>query len=158
MQHNDFQLPRIVVLVLLAAGLGIAILQVDSARRADLVPAANAASSNGALATSPPAAPAGALVSDATAAAAAVPAPVPATASPAEVVPAPTPVAAPIARRRGGVTCDEPHRTVQVDRNTVIRANPNGRAVGTLPASSVYLGQSMTAWVQAVSPTVAGAA
>ncbi len=149
MQHNDFQLPRIIVLVLLAAGLGIAILQVDAARRTDLVPAANAASSV------PGAAAPGALVAN-TAATPEAPAPdatTPVTTTPTpttEVAPEPTVAVAP--RRRGGVTCDQPHRTVQVNHDAVIHASPNGRALGTLPATSRYLGQSMTAWVQAVSP------
>ncbi len=144
MQHNDFQLPRIVVLVLLAAGLGIAILQVDASRRADIVPAANAASSAGAVAQSQAAVP-GELVASNDAAPA-----VPDASPPPEAV-APEAVVSPVARRRGGVVCDQPHRTVQVDRNAVIHATPGGRAVGTLPATSRYLGQSMTAWVQAVS-------
>jgi lipoprotein-anchoring transpeptidase ErfK/SrfK len=156
MQHNDFQLPRIVVLVLLAAGLGIAILQVDASRRSDLVPAANAASSNGA-AVSPAAgqgaAAAGTLVADAGAATPAPTAPVTTTPAPTTEVapPAPEPTVAPIARQRGGVSCEQPHRTVQINHDAIIRSRPNGRALGSMPAQSRYLGQSMTAWVQAVS-------
>jgi lipoprotein-anchoring transpeptidase ErfK/SrfK len=148
MQYNDIHLPRIVVLVLLAIGLGIAIIQVDTTRRANIVPAANAAASEGASAQ--PAAGAaqpGTLVADAGVAPAAAPAAPATDTTPA----APQPVATPVARQRGGVTCETPHRTVQVSRDTIIRARPNGRRVGKLPASSVYLGQSMTAWVQAVS-------
>lgn len=55
--------------------------------------------------------------------------------------------------RRGGVPCAQPHRTVQVSSSQVIRSGPNGRAIGTLPAGSKYLGQPMTAWVQAVDPS-----
>ncbi len=134
------------MLVLLAAGLGIAILQVDTARRAALVPAANAALPVGA-GTSPTAAAPGTLVADA-----GTPAPEAATPAPVtEVPPIPDPVVAPVVRRVGGVTCAQPHRTVQVTRDSVIHATPNGRALGTMPATSRYLGQSMTAWVQAVS-------
>ena len=140
MQQHDLQLPKIVVLVLLAVGLGIGILQFDSARRANLVPAANAASNPAAPAVDQAATPADAaaqLVADAGAAQATAPAPVP--------------VARPVTRLRGGVACDTPHRTVQVDRDAIIRARPNGRRIGTLPATSKYLSQPTTAWVQAVS-------
>lgn len=150
MQHNEFQLRRMVVLLLLAAGLAIAVLQVDSARRAALVPAASAASSPGAnLSTSPSTSPTtpGALVADAGTTAPVTTTPVSTT----EVAPIPDPVVAPVVRRIGGVTCEQPHRTVQVTRDSVIRATPNGRALSTMPATSRYLGQSMTAWVQAVS-------
>jgi hypothetical protein len=73
--------------------------------------------------------------------------------APAAPVVDPAPVAdpVPVVQKRGGVVCSEPHRRVDVPSNAVIRARPGGPAIGTLPATSKYLGQSMTAWVQAVS-------
>jgi hypothetical protein len=59
-------------------------------------------------------------------------------------VAAPTP-------RRGGVSCAQAHRVVQVDRDVAVHAGPDGPRIGTLPARSVYLGQQTFAWVQAVT-------
>lgn len=151
------QLPRIVLLVLLAAGLGVAILHVDGSRRDGLVTSASAAQSPaaGPAATrvSVPAASPAELVGN-SAVAAGVPGSSDATVPDTIVVDTPVPVdpvVTPVRRLRGGVSCEEPHRLVQVDFNTPIHASPAGRALATLPATSAYLGQAMTVWVQAVS-------
>ncbi|MBC7461055.1 MAG: L,D-transpeptidase, partial [Thermoleophilia bacterium] len=53
---------------------------------------------------------------------------------------------------RGGVDCSSPHQVVRVPADAPLLATPGGARIGTLPAQSHYLGQSMTAWVQVVSP------
>lgn len=56
------------------------------------------------------------------------------------------------AQRIGGVDCTSPHQVVRVPADAPLYATPGGARIGTLPAQSHYLGQSMTAWVQAISP------
>jgi lipoprotein-anchoring transpeptidase ErfK/SrfK len=146
MYHHDLHLPRIVVLVVLAIALGSGVLWLDRGRQADAapLPAATAgvadpvARATGASST-------GALVSNAAATTAPAAAPnVPGTAP----APSSTPTAVEL---RGGVPCATPHRTVEVTRDLAVRAAPNGAVVGTVPMQSRFLGQSMRAWVQAVS-------
>lgn len=99
------------------------------------------------------------------AAAAAVPAaavaPAPAPAAPAPA-PAPTAAGELVAeaggsaaatdeQRRGGIACAQPHLLARIDRVTVVRAQPGGRSVGSVPPASAYLGQPTTAWVQQVT-------
>jgi lipoprotein-anchoring transpeptidase ErfK/SrfK len=131
MQLNDLQLPKVLMLAALAILVGIGVLQLDGARRERTQSLAVTAPASSAT-TAPVAAPAGQLV---------------ASTAPATPAPATTPVA----RTRGGVSCETPHRVVEVPSSTTIRQVPGGPAIGTLPSSSKYLGQSMTAWVQAVS-------
>jgi hypothetical protein len=132
MQH-DLQLPKVLVLAAIAILLGVALLELNGGRPKSAVAASNAPAAASAPAAAQPAAPAadpaGTLVAD----------------------PAPVVDAAPVVQRRAGVVCSEPHRLVQVPRDSVIRSAPGGRRIGALPSSSRYLGQPMTAWVQAVS-------
>lgn len=71
-----------------------------------------------------------------------------AASEPAPAAPAP---AIQDVERRGGVACATPHVIVDVSRDLQVRSRPDGPVVGTVPARSVYLGQPMRAWVQAVS-------
>lgn len=136
MQHfHDLQLPKVLVLALLATLLGFAVLELDSGRRSASAVAASAPVHSERVVVSE-AAPAGQLVAQPAAAEAAPPAP-----------PAP-PV---VVERRGGIACAAPHRLVEVPSTVGIRNRPRGRTVSRLPPSSIYLGQSMTAWVQQVS-------
>lgn len=145
MQFHDLTLPKVLALAILATLLGVAVLEADSARR-------GAMTSTPAVATAAAATPAApGTLAAANGQAASDPADTPPT---PQGDPAPTPepvVEAPALQRRGGVVCSQPHRLVQVPRDGVIRARPGGRSIGELPARSVYLGQSMTAWVQEVS-------
>lgn len=59
--------------------------------------------------------------------------------------------ATPTVTRRGGIACDEPHVLVKVDRPMPITRMPGGHPIGTMPASSRYLGAATTAWVQSIS-------
>lgn len=138
MQHlHDLHLPKVLVLALFATLLGIAVLELDTGRRTAEATAAPVATT---VQPAAAAGPAGQLVAQPGTAAAVVPTAAPAPAAPVSV------------QRRGGVACAQPHRLVQVPSTIGIRNRPRGRTVSKLPASSVYLGQSMTAWVQEVSP------
>lgn len=144
------------VLALVAALLGVAFIAVDVPRATAPDALASAAATPATdpvvQATTPP----GELV--ASQASSATPSAPAATAATAPAPPAPTPVAPPaaptgtVAPKRGGVSCAEPHRIVQILADRSIHATPAGEAVATMPAASKYLGQSTTAWVQATTP------
>lgn len=132
MLSADLQLARLVALVALALLLGIGVLEADGSRRAAEATAAPAPAP--AQAVAQPASSPGVLVAD------------------APVATRPAPPAQQVAiERRGGVACATPHQLVHVPRAATLRARPGGRPIGTLPASSAYLGQSMVAWVQELS-------
>lgn len=161
MQNQDLQPYRIVVLVALAIGLGLALLQLDPLRRSALTSATAAeplASAPAIAPAAPPAPAAGTVVADA--------APLQPTegggdaggagAQPAGAGPEggqpPGPAAAPTPRRRGGVSCAQRHRIGQVTSRASIHATPGGQAIGTLPTRSIYLDQPVYAWIQDTSP------
>lgn len=156
---------RLLLLAALALALGAALLQF-----APGVTAPAGAGPAAAVAVAPAPAPATAVPAPTPAVTAPAPAPAPAPTPTPASEPAPTasaaastelppgelvadgpgPGAAPddAERRRGGVACAEPHLLARIDRATVVRAQPGGRQVGSVPAASVYLGQPTVAWVQ----------
>ena len=123
---------RIILLALAASALGIAILSMDGMRGAGRATAAPSPVTSPGLvqptAATSPAAP-GALVS---------------SAARSE---SPTTTAVP---RRGGVACGT-HTVVRVPRELIVRSSPDGRRIGAVPATSVYMGQVMTVWVQEIT-------
>lgn len=143
---------RLLLLVALASALALAVLVVDTQRRdlaardavvtGEPVPDDPVSSDPVAAATNPP----GQLVAASPAAAGTD---VGAAGEPAVD---PGPVEVPVVQRRGDVVCSAPHRTARITAATPIRATPGGRVLGELPASSIYLRQQVTAWVQAVTP------
>lgn len=165
---------RLLLLATLALLLAVALLQFTAAAPQAAAPAsavavgaphgtapAQAAAPAPAKAAAPAPAPAAAAALPAPSSAAPVSAATPAPVSPAateqppgELVaedPGPPTGADVEERRRGGVPCAEPHLLARVDRATVVRAQPGGRQVGSVPATSAYLGQPTVAWVQATT-------
>ncbi|MEO6867454.1 MAG: L,D-transpeptidase [Gaiellales bacterium] len=130
---HDLQLPRVIVLILIASMLGIAALQFMDTQPAAIASAAMI--HDQAPLVTPTAAPQA-----------------PAELVAARDVPEPAPVRR-VVQKRGGVACASPHQLVTVPADTVVRSRPGARSrnLGKLPARSVYLGQPMTAWVQRTS-------
>lgn len=133
MQPNFAPTTRIALLVLLAAVLSIVLVLVDQHRRA-----ADAIQLPATVAAVPAAAVTGALGAGGTVASAAVEPELVSLATP------PQPVAV-----RG---CAKEQTIARVTRDLPIRSGPgSGAVIGTIPASSKYLGQPMSAWVRNVS-------
>lgn len=139
MRPLERQFLKVVLLTVTAVLLGVAVLAADSSRRSQPASAADLQLQRQAdLAQADPVARAigdrpGTLVAA------------------AATVPAPQAPVVPRIATRGGVACAQPHQVVEVPSSLPIRATPGGRAVGELPSSSRYLGQSTTAWVQATT-------
>lgn len=176
--HQSSPTFRIALLALVAALLTVGVLFVDDARRTGagraaalagpaaatgLAPAGDAAGSGtgsaavgdgagadtGSLVAAAPAsaAPQAGAAGDAFAAAGAAPG-----ASDVQASSPPVRRAAPT-KLAGGVPCAAPHQVVQVDRDVPVMSAPRGGTrLGTLPASTSYLGQPMAAWVRETSP------
>ncbi len=142
MQRHDLHFLWLVLLVAAALGLGLAFLQLDSAR-VDTVATATAAPG-----MQPAAAPARAGASHADAPAPRVDPP----ATDGQLVADQGDAAeTETIRTRGGVDCETPHLLVDVPRDTAIHATPGGRRIATLPARTKYLDQPVIAWVQQLS-------
>lgn len=151
MPSHSLHTTRILLLALAAIALGSAFAHADSAGRGASIAAARSEAASGVQPTAP-----GELVAAPSNVRSGAPAAPDAAAPPAPSAPADAPVSDPAAtpvtiQRRGGVACSTAHQTVQVRRDAAMRARPEGRVLGTLPASSAYLGQPMTAWVQQLS-------
>jgi len=148
MNASPLHFTRIALLAFAAVLLGMVVLWTDGERRDGAT--AGSASLAGTVISSLPA-----RASQAEAITSPPSTTVTASADITSATPAPDLVAAaavaPVVERLGGVPCAAPHRTVAISRDTVVRAVPGGRAVGTLPAESAYLGSPMMAWVQTVS-------
>lgn len=144
MQTHGTHLLGVIALALLAILLGVAVLDVGD-------PRSTTAAAVAAPAPAPAPAPA-TLVADAGVPA---PNPVPAPADPSGPAGAPTPqpdgAAPPPAvdeRRRGGVSCAQPHRIAQLRSDAAVFDAPGGTPIGKVPATSAYLRQPVIAWVQ----------
>jgi lipoprotein-anchoring transpeptidase ErfK/SrfK len=140
MQLHGTHLLGVIAIALVAIMLGVAVLDVGGLR-----------STTGAAVAAPAPAPA-TLVADSGS-----PAPAPAPAPPDPGGPAGTPAPQPEAtaappavddRRRGGVSCAQPHRIAQLRSDAVVFDTPGGTPIGRVPATSAYLRQPVIAWVQ----------
>lgn len=146
MFHPTLHPTRVLLLVTLAVALGVALVQLTPGRGTPTIAAA--AAPQGSPVPAPP-------VTTADAAPVIPPAAASTEAEPVGQLVAdgsgPAVAPAPDEQRRGGVACAQPHLLARIDRDVVVRAQPGGRQVGSVPATSAYLGQPTVAWVQATS-------
>ncbi|MCW2926955.1 MAG: ErfK/YbiS/YcfS/YnhG family protein [Thermoleophilia bacterium] len=145
MHQFIFHITKVALLALCAMALGMAAVTMLPARNGVTAVAAETSAAPGLATAAPAAAAPGAIVANGAPTAAAAPAPATAPADPA-----PTRTV----ELRGGVECAQGHRYVRVPIETTVRAFPTMRAkrAGSVSSLSKYMNQSMTAWVQEVTP------